>query len=258
MADDLVWAYCVLRAGEPAPAGPAGVAGAPVERVEADGLAAVVSRVARAEFGEEPLRRNLNDLDWLERVARAHEAVLEPAVAATTIVPLRLCTLYESEDGVREMLTAERDRLAGALERLSGRQEWGVKLIVDPERLTAAPDNVPAGTSSQPEGAGAAYLERRRAERQARETAHALAARIADDVHTRLRDEAIDAVTLPAQNRELSGHEGEMLLNGAYLVETGRAEDLRALVAELEERHGDFGARVELTGPWPPYNFAGA
>jgi hypothetical protein len=62
-------------------------------------------------------------------------------------------------------------------------------------------------------------------------------------------------VLLPAQNPELSGHEGKMLLNGAYLVEVERVAGLRALVAELEERHGALGARLELTGPWPPYNF---
>jgi hypothetical protein len=46
-----------------------------------------------------------------------------------------------------------------------------------------------------------------------------------------------------------------MLLNGAYLVEAGRADDLRALAAELEQHHEALGARVVLTGPWPPHNF---
>ena len=46
-----------------------------------------------------------------------------------------------------------------------------------------------------------------------------------------------------------------MLLNAAYLVEAGRVEDLRAVVESLQERHGGLGARLELTGPWPPYNF---
>ena len=59
----------------------------------------------------------------------------------------------------------------------------------------------------------------------------------------------------PPQNRELSGHEGEMLLNGAYLVDADRVDGLRALVAELEEHHARSGRGIELTGPWPPYNF---
>jgi len=53
----------------------------------------------------------------------------------------------------------------------------------------------------------------------------------------------------------LSGHEGEMLLNGAYLVEAERVDGLRELVAELECDYDALGARIELSGPWPPYNF---
>ena len=75
-------------------------------------------------------------------------------------------------------------------------------------------------------------------------------------MHARLEDCAEDSVLNPPQNRELSGYEGEMLLNGAYLVESSRTEELRDVLTRLEERHSAFGARLELTGPWPPYNFA--
>ena len=118
---DALWAYCVARAGEPVPADAPGVDAGGAGRARRDGdLAALVSRVPLAEFGAEPLRRNLNDLAWLERVARAHEAVLERALAARTIVPLRLCTIYASEDGGAACSTSERDALARALEALAG------------------------------------------------------------------------------------------------------------------------------------------
>jgi hypothetical protein len=259
-AGDGLWAYCVTRAGEPGRAVLAGVDGGVVERVEARGLAALVSRVPLAEFGAGPLRDNLNDLGWLERVARSHEGVLERVLADSTIVPLRLCTIYESEDSVREMLEREHDSLARALDALTGRQEWGVKLLADGERLAdearsrsaeaaALEDELSARTG------GGAYMLRRRLERHLRDAADALGAEVADQVHARLQDWATDAVELRPQNPELSGHEGRMLLNGAYLVETDRVEGLRELVAELEERHRALGLRIELSGPWPPYNF---
>ena len=40
-------------------------------------LAAVVSRVPLADFGEDQLREHLADMAWLERTARAHEQALE-------------------------------------------------------------------------------------------------------------------------------------------------------------------------------------
>ena len=70
-----------------------------------------------------------------------------------------------------------------------------------------------------------------------------------------MSSDSISPDRLPPQNRELSGHEGEMLLNAAYLVEAQRVADLRERAAELAERHAAVGARIELTGPWPPYNF---
>jgi hypothetical protein len=256
---DLLWAYCVLRESDPYTASVPGVDGdSGPERITSGGLAALVSRVPRSEFGTEPLRRNLNDLGWLERTARAHEAVLEATLAHSTLVPLRMCTLYESEEGVRRMLAGRHDALLAALDGLDGRYEWAVKVIVDRDRLMDAarrvvvPDDPAAATT---QGEGGAYLLQRRTDRAVREAAAAVRADIAESVHARLQDWAIDAVTRPPQNRELSGYEGDMALNGAYLVERERTDDLRALIAELEEHHRQFGVRIDLSGPWPPYNF---
>jgi hypothetical protein len=256
---ELIWAYCVVRAGDRRPAELHGVdPGFAVEPVEAAGLVALVSRVPRSGFAAEPLRQNLNDISWLERVARAHEVVLEETLAAATLVPLRLCTLFEDFEGVRRMLGNERDKLTAALDALDGRQEWGVKVLVDPERLeeqarARVGDATAAGDEAA--GAGGAYMRRRRIDRQVREAAHALMSELAEDVRATLEHSALDVVTRPPQNRELSGYEGEMLVNAACLIDSARVDALRALVGELEARHHGLGARVELTGPWPPYNF---
>ena len=258
---DALWAYCVLRAGEPLPADASAIAdNGRLERVDAGDLAALVSRVPLAEFGAEPLRENLNDLAWLERVARAHEAVLDATLKDSTIVPLRLCTIYESAESVREMLEREHDSLARALDALAGRQEWGVKLLVDEEQLAEHARARSTETAALEEELGArtgggAYMLRRRLERHVRETVDALSAELADEVHSQLADLASGTVVLSPQNPELSGHEGKMLLNGAYLVDAERVERMHGLVAELEERHRALGARLVLTGPWPPYNF---
>lgn len=247
MADELLWAYGVVDAGAALPAGLVGVAGGVVAPVTTGGLTALVAPVPRGEFAAEPLREHLNDLPWLELVAREHEAVLEQVLGRATVVPLRLCTLFEDAAGVERMLEREHDALRDALARLEGRQEWGVKVLVDRARLA------PAATADAHGEGGAAYFARRRGEQAAREEARAAALALADDVHAALAALAADAVRLRAQNRELSRHDGEMVLNAAYLVSD--PGELRTRVAELQERHGERGARIELTGPWPPYNF---
>ncbi|HEX6458051.1 MAG TPA: GvpL/GvpF family gas vesicle protein [Thermoleophilaceae bacterium] len=260
-AGELLWAYCVAPAGDRQPPARTGIEpGTEVQAIEASGLVALVSRVPRAEFGEAPLRRNLNDLAWLERVARAHESVLDEALEATTIVPLRLCTLFESEDGVREMLEREGRALRDALELLRGRQEWSAKVIVDPDKVAAEArarsDQAQAFEDELEDvGGGGAYMLRRRLERHLREVGASLVRELAHEVHGRLEEHALDSVTRPPQNRELSGHEGDMILNAAYLVEAERVGELRDVATQLEAQHEALGARVELSGPWPPYNF---
>jgi hypothetical protein len=203
------------------------------------------------------LTESLNDLAWLEGVARAHQRVIDAAFEGGPVVPLRLCTIYESDEGVRELLREDARRFGELLDALDGREEWSVKLFVDPERLEteAAADDGEQESSEGELGAGGAYLARRKADRSARAAADQLAGELAEEVHARLQDWASDATVGRPQNPELSGHSGQMLLNGAYLVESERSENFAQLVEELQGRYAGVGARLEISGPWPPYNF---
>lgn len=258
---ELLWAYCVVSPDVRAPQGVAGVDPRfPVERIAAGSLAVLVSRVPRAEFGAGALRSNLNDLPWLERVARAHEAVLDNLLPETLLVPLRLCTLYEDEQSVRRMLGRERRALLAALESVAGRQEWGFKLLADPGQIlrhareaSDEADSMAAELEGATEAGG--YMLRRRLERHLREVADGVADELIVDVRGRLEASRIEFVTRPPQNRDLSQHEGEMLLNAACLVDDAGLQRLHDVAAEIESAHVAAGARVELTGPWPPYNF---
>jgi hypothetical protein len=265
MAEDAlgVYVYCVLP-------GDAGVSlddlgGVdPRHRVRAvghAGISALVSGVSLAEFGAEPLKRNLNDLQWVEPVARAHQHVLDRALAAATVVPLRLCTVYNDEDGVRAMLEREHDVLASSLARLAGRQEWGIKLIVDPQlvRDTARRRAAESAAASPGEssGAGHAYVSRLRRDRVARDEAQRMTREAARTLHRGLAAHAAGAKILRNPPRELSGGDGETVFNGAYLVDRERATEFRAVATDLGEHHSPHGMRVEITGPWPPYSFVG-
>lgn len=258
---DALWCYCVARATDALPEDVEGVdESGRLRRVEAGGLAVLTSRVPLAEFGEEPLRENLNDFPWLEQVARRHEAVLEEALGGATIVPLRLCTIFEDEGGVKQMLVDQGPSLREALDALEGRQEWGAKLLVQPSALeSAARERSAEARALQDElearSGGGAYMLRRRLERHLRQEAERIGGELGDAVHAALSDCATDFVLNSPQNRELSGHDGDMLLNAAYLIEDDNVERLHALVAELEREHAGMGARLELSGPWPPYNF---
>lgn len=246
-----VYAVCRASAGAEladAVSGERGVADAPVDVVEHGDLAAVVGEVDLAEFGEDGLQRNLEDLGWVERVARAHDHVVAAVSRVTTCAPLRLVTICRDDDSVRAKVDAQREELDRTLVLLDGRVEHGVKAYA------AEPGATAAAVGAADERTGTAYLMRRRQEATMREAADQAAADAADEVHGQLRGLAIASRRYPPQDKRLSGRRERMVLNGAYLVDRSATPELEQAVALLAERHPQL--ELELTGPWPPYSFA--
>jgi hypothetical protein len=249
--DDGLWVYGVLDGDVASPPPGRGVDGAHVvELIRHADLAAAASHVPLDEFGEEGLRESLEDLDRLEALARAHERVLDEALRMGTVVPFPICTVYEGAEGVRQMLERERGPLAAALRRLRGTAEWGVKAyMVEREDGGTAPAAPASGTD---------YLARKRTARDASETARRGLEATVEAVDARLRERAAGAVLSPPQDRRLSGHEGQMLLNAAYLVPDADADAFRSLFDEIVGGLREGSLELMLTGPWPPYHFSEA
>ncbi|MFL5959756.1 MAG: GvpL/GvpF family gas vesicle protein [Gaiellaceae bacterium] len=214
-------------------------------------LAAVAREVALDEFDETVLPERLNDREWLERNARAHEDVLQAAAAVTAVVPFRFGTIYRSLDQVERMLAERGEELGATLARVRGHAELGVKAWADRRTLerTLSANEGPSG-----EGTGAAYLQRRKREQERVRELSTRYAELAEEAHRRLSSVAVDAVANRPQSRELTGRSEDMLLNGAYLVPEGD-ERLRGEVERLAAEHAGLGVEYELTGPWPPHNF---
>jgi hypothetical protein len=243
-----LWLYGVIPADAHAPGDCTGVDGGRVELIHGGGVAALVSKVPLDRFGEDALKEQLEDMERLEALARAHEDVVNAALAAGDVVPFRLCTIFESADGLQQMLERDGAGVAAALTRLHGKAEWSVKALFDATRAAATDAPPPAAT-------GADYLAQK-VERRA--TAEAMGD-VLDDVvagiHARLAERAAAAVINRPQDRRLSGRDEEMLLNGAYLVGREDADGFTALVSELAQRHEADGLILESSGPWPPYHF---
>jgi hypothetical protein len=225
--------------------------------VRAAGLTAVVSEVPLDEYGEEGLRRNLNDLEWLEEVVRAHEGVLEAALPGGPLVPMRVCTIYTDTQHVERMLAERKTSFEDAIARLSGRAEWGVKLTADRNRAAEAARARMGHVAGATAGAGGSYLGRKQQDLRLHDEVVEILDAAAAESHARLEEWAAESELLPAQRRELSGHEGEMVLNAAYLVDDDRLDGFRQVVSELEQQYGDEGFAFELTGPWAAFHFTG-
>jgi gas vesicle protein GvpL/GvpF len=227
-------------------------AAGPVVLVADGELAAITSAVPLAEFEEVALERNLRDEAWLEQKVRAHEAVLEAALARVPLVPFRFGTIYRGDEHVRRMLR-DNAYLGDSLERLAGAVELGVKAFLDPAAFERSHAEEP---DDEPAQGGRAYLLRKQRDRRLSEARASFAASCARDSHERLAAAAEDGRANPLRRPALS--DGEMILNAAYLVRTGRDASFAAAVDDLRSTYEREGVRFEVTGPWPPYNFVDA
>jgi Gas vesicle synthesis protein GvpL/GvpF len=251
-ADRGFYVYGIVGSEQPQLAGVSGVdAGSAVFVVKEDGLGAIVSEVPLAEFGDDALQSNLEEVSWVAEKVRAHEEVLERAAGEAAVLPLRFGTIYRSLDALRDRLARDRNDLASTLEQLRGKREWGVKSVVDRERLAEAAYGSDARAAELAEAAagkpaGTAYLGRKRLERHLEARTDELAARLTAEAHERLAALADRAV-----------RERTPGLKGAYLVAEASDDDFRRVLDDLGREYEQFGIRFELTGPWPPYSFVG-
>ncbi|MDQ6834572.1 MAG: GvpL/GvpF family gas vesicle protein [Actinomycetota bacterium] len=248
---ELGWyVYCVTVAdAQTLPAKLAGVDPAhDVTSLSEGELCALVSQVPLADFDEDQLREHLGDMNWVERIARRHEETLEAIGRLATVIPMRLCSIYRDEAGVRTMLRREAGPMQEALATLQGRSEWGVKVFVTfpiPER----------GRDDDQAQSGAAYMEQRRSEQRARGEADEQVQVACDAIHGRLSDLAASALIIAPQRPEVSGRVGVMVLNGVYLLDDAALSRFHDTVDELRREFSALGLELEPTGPWPAYNF---
>ncbi|WP_405649742.1 GvpL/GvpF family gas vesicle protein [Streptomyces sp. NBC_00019] len=230
-----------------------GVAGDPPRLLVHQGLVAVVSHVPERDFAEGPLHAHLEDLDWLSETARAHQGVIDALTVVTTPLPLRLATVFRDDSGVRTMLEAREADFGRTLERLTGRVEWGVKVYVETE--PPGEGGAPAEETAAKATSGRDYLRQRSSRVRAHEDLWQRAEGFASRLHESLSVFAEDSRLHPPQNAKLSGAAGRNVLNAAYLVPRAVSEEFVELV---DRTKGEVsGMRVELTGPWAAYSFAG-
>jgi hypothetical protein len=263
-----VWAYAITEHGhlsEPDAAVDlswlAGVGEAKVRTVGCDELAVLVSDVSMAEFGEAALRANLENLDWLDEVARQHHYVIDAAARMFPLLPTRLATVYSGDAAVCAALADRSERLLAALRRVGGRVEWGVKAFAAPDSggdtgtRTEQPGSKRTGSADGGTGgAGLAYLRRRRTQLASGRETRLAAVNGARVVHAELSGKAAAARLHAPQSPQLSGVRQPMLLNAAYLLDAADGMSFTAAVADQATSHPEL--RIELTGPWPPYSFA--
>lgn len=239
---------------------PGAVENAPLELIADDDLAAVVSEVPLADFGEQPLQERLADATWVAVRAMRHEKVIEHFAARASVVPLRFGTIYLRRDRIRGMISKKQAELRPLIERLRDREEWGVNICRDMETLMEAVVSLSPRLSeisrrAAEAGPGQSYLLRKQIDALSVDEARRETERVVSEIKSKFAAISDGVKSLTVLKREMS-EQGEVAAKLAFLVPRSRFKDFRALAERLARSHRASGFRLEMTGPWPAYNFS--
>ena len=261
---EALYVYCIA---ETAPAKKLVAEGTPaaleddrgLQVVDAGEFSAVTSHVPLSMYGEESLNEKLNDPSWTAMRAMRHERVVEHFAKRTSVVPLRFGTIYLTRDGVKQMLSERTPELKSIIDRVRDCDVWGVNLFSGREKLLEATTDLSPRLrelSEQVESTspGQAYLLQKKMHGLRADEAKTVLARIIDNVEEKLSSKTKSAKRLRVLKVEAT-ESGELKAKFAFLVERSHFDDFRSEAERVAQDWNKAGVRLELTGPWPPYNF---
>jgi hypothetical protein len=247
--------YCLVQSErQPSLRGaPAGLPGAGRPRAidGGRGLWLVAADAPLDRYGEEPIGKGLQDLAWVSPVAVAHEAMVEHLAKSGTVVPMKLFTLFRTDARAVEHVARQRPRIDRLLKRLSGREEWGLRILLDEvAALRRARDEAQSVSAGAP---GAAFLLRKKKEQEATRELLERARDRADELFEQLSAKADDARRRPPPPGEIGQR---VLLDAAFLLPRRKVKAFQSQVRAAAKKLAPRDYQLTLTGPWPAYSFA--
>lgn len=209
----------------------------PVEAVECAGFFCWVSRVDPKEYGEN-LQARMENLDWLAAASVRHQKIVGAIHEQTTILPARFATVFLSEQTLTADVTRRARELKKDFDRLSGADEYGVKIFGIPQ--AAMPGEAPKS--------GRDYLAKK--SEMLREQTPTTVTREVKEFIANLRGLASQVV----EGGSVTSGQRNLLWQGSFLLPRDSRKKLETALSGFHGKHSER-YRVECTGPWPPYSF---
>ena len=208
----------------------------------------VVADAPASQYNEAAINRRLSDVDWVSRAAVAHERVVERFTDQPAVLPMKLFTIFTSDERALEHVKTDSRRVNAVVNRVAGCQEWGVRLLFDVGRARGS-----QSARRKTVASGTAYLSLKKAQSDRAAEAVGRAREVVADLYDRL-----DRLSVASKRRsasELAVDGRSVLMDGAFLVPHRRVRQFHAAAGRESKALERQGYRVTVSGPWPPYSF---
>jgi len=250
------YVYGIAASRETVRLGEIGIEGNEVYTIPYQDLCAIVHNCPTQPYESK-------DEEIVKSWARVHQSVLDEAKERfSTTIPLGFDTILQSKDDatppdqvVRDWLKEDYDRLRTLMEKIEGKDEYGVQVSYEPgvmgKQISEQSEEVKKIKEEMAtKSPGMAYMYRQKLEKAAKAEMEKLADEWFKEFYSNIKKHTEDIVVEKTKKLE---KDKVMLLNLSCLVSKEKVETLGE---ELEKIDNMEGFSVRFTGPWPPYSFA--
>jgi hypothetical protein len=206
-----------------------GIGDAPVFGYPSGEFAVTVSEVERAA----------TKLD--QKTLVEHARVVSSCFRLGTVLPFRFGTIFENDEALRQSVRSNRRAFGQSVEKLRGKSEMHIKLVLRDGSLKNFLDDV-----ELPNTVGGDYLSKLRVKASKERERHSKARSITVQVHKLFNPLEAE---VSCRKVDATG----MLLDIAHLIDTKS-------IAKYQNRYNMATRQFKncdlvLSGPWPPYHF---
>ncbi|GAA3763473.1 GvpL/GvpF family gas vesicle protein [Terriglobus aquaticus] len=175
-----------------------------------------------------------------DKPQRDHARVIAATFKHSPVLPFRFGTSFQDDDALRRAVRSNHRHFTDTLERLRGKAEMHLKVLVDDNCAASKPG------LRQPTSTGKEYLS------NLRETASAQRER---QSRARALQVQMHRMFLPIEEEVTCKRagEGKMLLDIAHLIDSKCVERYQNKYSTATNELK--GCQMQLSGPWPPYHF---
>lgn len=227
----------------------------PVYTIPFQKLEAVVGDINNKKINPIALKKRMGEDDeWLKKNVILHHKVIDILHKNHPIVPLKFGTIFKSNKNLEEELSKIHKKLDNLLFKLTDKHEWSLKVFLDKEKIISKLILRNPTHKKRKAPSDIAWYKEKKEEQQVKENLGHSINDILEKIVLRLKKITKDIALLDSMRHSETGKK-QLIFNGALLLSEKSLSHLKREIKKISQKYKDLGIRLDINGPWPPYNF---
>lgn len=239
------YVYCIMDGGGQSQSfGKIGLENSEVYTIFHKDISAVVSKITFKEMSP--------DVDSII----THQKVVENSRSLGTTLPVRFGIMFKTDEGVKQLLVKSYKDFRSKMNKLHGKEEFGIKVIIEKEGMEKIRGTVTQNSSEvkkmkkeiSKSGEGASYFIKMRMDESIKNETLRKIDEMTSQIHNELSSIVVDSAILKSDLQEI-------VLNTAYLIDKNDITKFNESIEKIKTQFKKHGLIVHQSGPWAPYSF---